>query len=292
MGLALAKQGKMNEAMEHYNTALQTDPEDAEAFFYIGAELLKQGKTEEAIDNLKKAVQINPDYAEAHSNLGSIYLQQGNIDKAIYHSQTALRLDPQLAEAYNSLGIGLMHQGKIDAAISQFQKAVQLKPDFTLAENNLNRALAIQNEIAKEISRLQQLLKDDPKNVELHFQLGNLYFQNGDLNQAKQQYEKALQLNPKFVPALNNLALVSAADKAYDSALKTFLEVLNYYPDDAQTHYNVACMYSRLNQLDKSIEWLKKAIDKGFTDWESIKTDEDLDNVRDSTAYQEFIKGH
>ena len=291
LGYALAKQGNVKEALEHYKKALQLDPQDAETLFNLGSELARRGKTEQAIHHLNKAVQIKPDYAEAHSNLGGMYIQQGNIAKAIYHSEEALRLDPQLVEAYNSLGIGLMNEGKIDAAISQFQKAIQLKPDFTMAANNLNRALAIRNELEAEISRRKKMLKDNPDNLELQFQLGNLYFRIGELRQAKQHYEKALQLNPNFVPALNNLALVSAADKAYDSALKSFLEVLNYYPDDTETHYNVARMYSRLNKLDESIAWLKKAIDKGYADWESIKTDEDLDNVRGSEAFQELIKG-
>jgi tetratricopeptide (TPR) repeat protein len=161
-----------------------------------------------------------------------------------------------------------------------------------MAENNLNRALTIQKELETETSRLLELLKDNPENVELHFQLGNLYFRKGDQRQAIQRYNKALQLNPKFVPALNNLALVTAANKEYDKALTIFLDVLNYYPDDAETHYNVACMYSRLKRVDESIEWLKKAIDKGYKNWQSIKSDDDLDNIRDTVGYKELIKDH
>ena len=291
LGFVLAKQGKVDAAIEHYQKALQFEPDNAEILFNMGDALTRQGKVEQAINNLKKALKINPDYAEAHSNLGGMYIQQANIEKAIYHSQEAIRLDPQLAEAHNSLGIAYIQAGNLVDAIKHFREAIELKPDFEMAENNLRRALAIQKELETEISRFQKMLKDNPENVELQFQLGNLYFRRGELHQAKQQYEKALQLNPKFVPALNNLALVTAADKEYDSALAAFFEVLNYNPDDAETHYNIACMYSRLNKADKSIEWLKKAIDKGYSNWKSIKTDEDLDNVRGLDAYQELIKG-
>jgi tetratricopeptide (TPR) repeat protein len=185
-----------------------------------------------------------------------------------------------------------MQQGKIDAAISHFQKTLELKPDFKLAESNLKRALAIRKEFETEISRLQELLKDNPENFELNFQLGNLYFRKGDQRQAMQQYKKAIQLNPKFVPAINNLALITAANKEYDKALTLFSDVLNYYPDDAETHYNIACMYSRLDRVDESIEWLKKAIDKGYSNWEIIKTDGDLENIRDTNAYMELVEGH
>jgi tetratricopeptide (TPR) repeat protein len=292
LGIALTEQGKTDEAIAHYNKALELKPENIEALFNMGDALVKQGKTEQAINYLNKALQIDPDYAKAHSNIGSIYTKQKNFEKAIYHNNEALRLNPQLAEPHNNLGIALMHEGKIDAAISEFKKALQLKPDFSMAENNLNRALAIQKEIETEISRFEELLKDNPENVELHFQLGNLYFSIGDQRQAEQQYNKALQLNPKFVPAINNLALITAANKEYDKALTIFSDVLNYYPDDAGTHYNIACMYSRLNRVDESIDWLKKAIDKGYANWESIKSDSDLENIRDTDAYKELVNGH
>jgi tetratricopeptide (TPR) repeat protein len=185
-----------------------------------------------------------------------------------------------------------MQEGKIEAAISQFQKALQLNPDFIKAQNNLQRALAIQNELETEISRLQGLLRDNPEDFKLRFQLGNLYFRKGEQHQAIKQYKRALQLNPKFVPALNNLAMVTAANQEYYKALTIFLDMLKYLPDDAEIHYNIACMYSRLKRVDESIEWLKKAIDKGYTNWENLKKDGDLDNIRDDKAYKELIKDH
>jgi len=41
-----------------------------------------------------------------------------------------------------------------------------------------------------------------------------------------------------------------------------------------------------------SIEWLKKAINRGYNNWEMIKTDEDLKNIRDSSYYRELIENH
>jgi tetratricopeptide (TPR) repeat protein len=80
--------------------------------------------------------------------------------------------------------------------------------------------------------------------------------------------------------------------KDYSKALRRFKQVLTYWPDKAETYYNVACMYSRLNRIDESIEWLNKAVDKGYTNWESMKTDSDLDNIRESSAYKKLIQGH
>ncbi|MGD9268694.1 MAG: tetratricopeptide repeat protein, partial [Desulfobacterales bacterium] len=325
LGEALERQNKVDEAMAHYQTALKIKPDLPEAHNNIGALLAKQGHTEEAIPYYQNALQIRPHYAlahfnlasalvekgdieqgtrhyyiaieyqpayaEAHIKLGDLFLNLGEREKAINHYMAALQIDPNWIEAYNNLGIALMQEGNIEAAIRQFQKALQLKPDFEMAENNLKRAVAIQKGIEAEIVRLQTLLKENPGNVEMHFQLGNLYYRKGDQRQAMEQYKRALQLNPKFLPALNNLALVTAANKEYYKALTVFLDLLNYAPNDAETHYNIACMYSRLNRVDEAIKWLQEAIDKGYSNWESIKRDGDLDNIRGSLAYKELIQG-
>jgi tetratricopeptide (TPR) repeat protein len=292
IGAILAKQGRAEEAIQFYQNALKIRPHYALAHFNLAHTLVENGKVEQGIRHYYQAIRFKPEYAEAHNNLGGIFITLSETEKAIKHYIAALQIDPNLVEAYNNLGITLMQKGNIEPAIKQFQKALQLKPDFIMAENNLKRALAIRKELATEISRLQQFLKENPDNVESHFQLGNLYYRKGDQRRAIQQYKKALQLNPKFVPAINNLALVTAANKEYYKALTILLDVLHYYPDDAETHYNIACMYSRLKREDESIEWLKKAIDKGYTNWESIKTDSDLNNIRDSIAYKELVKGH
>jgi tetratricopeptide (TPR) repeat protein len=325
LGEALERQNKLDEAMVHYQTALKIKPNLPEAHNNIGGILAKQGKTDEAIPYYQAAIELRPhyalahfnlaralvdkgdieqgtrhfyivlehqpEYAEAHIKLGDLFLSLGEREKAINHYMAALQIDPNRVEVYNNLGIALMQEGKIEAAIRQFQKALQLKPAFEMAENNLKRAVVIQKELEAEIARLQTLLKENPGNVEMHFQLGNLYFRKGDQHTAMEQYKKALQLNPKFLPALNNLALVTAANKEYYKALTVFLDILNYAPDDAETHYNIACMYSRLDRVDEAIEWLQKAIDKGYSNWESIKRDGDLDNIRGSLAYKELIQG-
>ena len=63
-------------------------------------------------------------------------------------------------------------------------------------------------------------------------------------------------------------------------------------PDNPSVYYNIACIYANQNKPEESVVWLKKAVEKGFNDWEHIKTDSDLDNIRSSSYYKEFIKEH
>ena len=83
-----------------------------------------EGKLDEAIPHFQRALQINPDYAEAHNNLGATLFQKGKVDEAIPHFQEALRIKPDYAHAESNLGNALFKKGKVDEAISHYQESV------------------------------------------------------------------------------------------------------------------------------------------------------------------------
>ena len=99
----------------------------------LGNALLQKGSVDEAIAHYQKALQIKPDYAEAHNNLGNALLQKGSVDEAIIHYQKALQIKPDYAEAHNNLGNALLQKGSVDEAIVHYQKALQINPDYAEA---------------------------------------------------------------------------------------------------------------------------------------------------------------
>ena len=292
LGMVFLNQGKTNDAIQQIQQALQYNPNHAKAHNNLGIVLEKQGNINEAIDHFRLALEVSPDLAEAQLNLAAALAKQGEIDQAIHHFTMVLRSDPNRAEAHNGLGALLIKNGKIEKAISHFREALRIKPDYIPARNNLKKALSIQKLFQEKSASIQEALKNRPNDPLLHYEMGNLYLAKGELNKAISEYQKALALQPRFPQALNNLALVYAKNKEYAKALSEFHKMLDHWPDNAETYYNIACMYSRLNRVDESIEWLKKAIDKGYTKWKNIKTDSDLENIRDSFAYRELIKDH
>ena len=97
---------------------------------------------DEAIAHFQKALQIKPDYAGACYNLGNALLQKGKVDEAIIQYQKALQIKPDYAEAWYNLGNALLQQGKVDEAIAHYQQALQIKPDFPEVLKNLAWLLA------------------------------------------------------------------------------------------------------------------------------------------------------
>jgi tetratricopeptide (TPR) repeat protein len=291
LGVALGLKGKTHEAIKAYHKALEIRPGHAKAHNGLGFELFNQNRPEEAIDHYQKALQLEPEFAEAHNNLCGALLKLSNPEAAINHCQEALRINPRIAEAHNNIGVSLMQKGSTDQAIKHFREALRIDPEFNAANNNLKRALAIQRNLEQEIVKIQKALAKDSENPVLHYQLGILFYNKGNLEKTIAQFKKVLSIQPTFDRVQNDLASVYAESGEYEKALGLFQKTLEQWPDNAGTYYNIACMYSRLNRLQASIDWLNKAVDKGYHNWNLIKTDSDLENLRKTQLYKEFIKG-
>jgi tetratricopeptide (TPR) repeat protein len=292
LGTLLIEQGKTAEGIEHLNEAIRIDPDLAEAHSHLAFVLAGQGKTEEAIHHFLEVLRINPDDADVHINLGTALLHKGRTSEAIGHFREALRIDSELPEAHINLGAVLVQKGKIDEAIDHFRKALKIDPDASDAKTNLEKALALQGKMDRAIANMKKALTLKPEDAELHYRLAVLYQSRGRADEAIEQYQEALSLDPEFAEALNDLAVAYAIKAEYEEALPLFKKTVKLRPDDPGPYYNVARIYAVQNKIEESIDWLEKAVEKGFSDWHSVKTDEYLENIRGSSRYEQVIKGH
>ena len=111
----------------------------------LGHALLEQRRLNEAVDHFQCAVQINPGFAEAHYNLGVGWFRLGRLDEALSEFRKALDLKPTYAEAHYNLGVSLIRQGRFNEGISELNEALRLNPDDADARNSLRVALTLKD---------------------------------------------------------------------------------------------------------------------------------------------------
>jgi len=292
LGVALAVQGRLEEAVKEYKEALSIKPRFAGAHNNLGFVLATQGKTEDAIRHYKEALRINPNYVKAHNNLGLVLAEQGRAEEAAKHYAEALRIDPYFTNALNNLGIALIKQDRLKDAENLFRRVLRIDSGDEKGRYNLKKLVAIQRNINLSIKKIHEELKNKPEDFKLHYKLGNLYKSKGETDKAIDQYEKALAINPQFIDALNHLTIAYAMQGEYKKGLNLLKTLVKRQPDIPETHYLVASMYARQDNVEKSIHWLKLAVKKGYDNWQRIKTDSNLENVRSSSEYRVLIKDH
>jgi tetratricopeptide (TPR) repeat protein len=142
LGEVLRQKGEVDEAIAHYQRALEIHPDYAEAHNSLGNALLRKGQVDEALVHLQKALEIHPDRAEDHNNLANVLWQKGQVQEAITHYQKALEIRPSYALAHYNLGQMLQQGGQVREAITHFQKALEIQPDLAPACNSLAWVLA------------------------------------------------------------------------------------------------------------------------------------------------------
>jgi tetratricopeptide (TPR) repeat protein len=249
LGYALLQNGRVDEAITHFQKALQIKPDYEEAHCNLGNALLQKGNVDEAISHFQKALQIKPDYAEVCYNLGNALLQKGNVDEAISHYQKALQIKPDNAEVHCNLGNALLQKGNVDEAISHYQKALQIKPDYAEVCYNLGNALLQNGQADEAIAQFRTALGLQPDFTAARNNLGDalinfghVLFQQGQMNQAIAPLQEGLQIRPDNVGAYNCLGFIFLRQGRAGEAVGNFQKALELQPNNADAHKYLAWM--------------------------------------------------
>ena len=290
IGVALEKQGQIEEAIQHYMIVLKSDPNYAHAHNNLGNALSALGRDREAIGHYREALRIYPRYAKAYFNLGNVLLRQGKLDEASGHYIEALKIDPWYAEVHNNLGSILAIQGRTVEAIGHFREALRIRPDYAEAQGNLEKNVLIGQEKNQEFLKLQEALVQSPEDFGLQLKLGKHYKAMGELEKALVYYQRALSIQPALVEALNDVGLIYALKGEYDRARSYFKESIDREPDVPEAYYFMSGTYARQNRVRESIDWLERAVAKGFNNWDLLKVDRNLENIRRTTYFQGLLK--
>jgi tetratricopeptide (TPR) repeat protein len=227
LGVALTKKGRIDESIADLQTLLKDFPNDAKAHQNLGNALLKKGDSQSAIAAYEKALSIQSPYPSAHYGLGMALDDSGRIDEAIAHYQEAVLEDPQFAEAYYLLGNDLFRESRIDDAIAAYERALQSRPAYPEVENNIGLALLKQGRPSEAIAHWENAVANESDFVAA---LNNLAWVLSAFPEASiRNGDKALRLadranqltGSKDPPILRTLAAAYAENGRFTEAIVT-----------------------------------------------------------------------
>lgn len=122
-----------------------------------------------------------------------------------------------------------------------------------------NNNTGYESALAKQLTVAQERTKTDPKSPGNWVNLGWIYFQQGQYNQALAQYKKAMDIDPNYYPAYYNLGLAYMQVKKYDLAAETLKKAVTLEPKSGVAFLNLGISYTQLGKYDEALKYLQQA---------------------------------
>jgi tetratricopeptide (TPR) repeat protein len=249
----LMKAGKLNEAEATLWDVLTRHPENAQALDLLGSIRLQQKRFAESETLLRRAITLSPDSLPAYVDLARVFHAQGETDNEIAELLDAARLAPSDAEVSCSLAAAYLKKNDFPHALEALERIPRThRPDAALpllaaSYLGLGRVTDAQSlapavtaraaknpglrvEFAKvlldfdftndALALLEIAEKQQAPTAELFFALGQARERKGELKLAQKDFQRAVDLNPTSVDALQALARMLASQEQWEKSLE------------------------------------------------------------------------
>ncbi|WP_457572145.1 tetratricopeptide repeat protein [Desulfovulcanus sp.] len=219
---------------------------DVNDLLFKGADYHYRGKLTEAEQAFRQVLKFEPENEFALNQLGLIYAKQEKFDLAYNQFAKVVRISPDNTFARIWLGVLLLKDNKVDQAFKEFQKTLAVDSNNANAYYFIGVIYAVEHNLKQSIKYLrkaQSVGSDDP---ETHFRLANAFAGLDMVYNAQLEYERALELNPKFTNALNALGWLYYNQGETEKAITAWKKALRLNNSDPEARHNLAKVYNDL----------------------------------------------
>jgi type IV pilus biogenesis/stability protein PilW len=190
--------------------------------------------------------------AEVHYDLGVTYMDEGKAQDALAEFMKAVELDDTLSDAWNALGLlyhlSLREPEKAEAA---FKRAVELRPDFSEAWNNLGFTELDRKRPAESVTLFRKAL-ENPLYRERYVAQGNLgwaLYQLGQKDAGLSEIKSALVLNPKYCLGYRQLGTIYKEAEQHEQALAEFEKYVKHCGKEPDAHHKLGLAQAKLGKV-------------------------------------------
>lgn len=205
---------------------------------------------------------------------GNLLLKEKNIEKALDQLKQAISLNPSSSKAHNLLGIAYFQQKDYKLAEEEFKKAVNFDPFYAQAHNNLGGVYFMQRKFDEAEQMYKKALSLSSELISANYSLGTLLIAVGKTEESTLYISKGIELDPNFL-------------ERNDAFITNFTSLTFSSPE---IYFIYARVYASKGNVDKTVEYLKKAKRAGFSDWDRIMKEKDFEKVRDVPQIQDFLR--
>ncbi|WP_208281000.1 XrtA/PEP-CTERM system TPR-repeat protein PrsT [Massilia oculi] len=251
--------GGTQQAEQHLRKYLEANPNNVYARKLLAQAQLRNSQPADAAATLAPALKEAPQDAQLLALAGESYMQVRDFDKASNYLQQAATLAPEAAAVRTSLGLSRLAQGDQARALSDLEMAATLDPKSLQATMALVQTEINMKRYDKALAAVNALEKQQPDSAQVQQLKGAVYMVQNKNAEARTAFEKALSLQPSFLPAVTNLARLDVQDKKPDAAKARFTAFLDKNKDNVEAMTALAELAMLQKNTAEATSWYEKA---------------------------------
>lgn len=201
---------KLEPALRIYQNLSRNFPTNPQPAFLMGLVERQMNKPAEARRSFENALNSAPGFLAAAEQLVNLDLAEKRFSGALQRAQLQVDRTPTNPAPYVLLAGVQFAQTNQASAEATLLKALAFAPDYAPANALLARIYVTSNKQQEALKKLNEMVARNTNDLVSWLQIAELHSAASNYPAAKQTYEKTLAVNPRFVPALNNLAWISA----------------------------------------------------------------------------------
>jgi tetratricopeptide (TPR) repeat protein len=252
-GLALHRQGRLNDAARLYHEVLQRQPNHFEALHLLGVAALQSRRPELGLQLIRQAIKVDGSIVGAHIALGNGLRDLGRLEEALASYDHALALAPDNGRAWYIRGNALLNLNRPEAAAESFDRCIALSPDYVEAYNGRGNALCALQRPDDALASFDQSIALKPGFAEAHHNRGNALLTLRRFDEALESHDNAVALKPGLAEAHSGRGNALWELNRPEAALASYDKAISLKPDYADAHCNRCNALRDLKRFDEAL---------------------------------------
>jgi tetratricopeptide (TPR) repeat protein len=267
MGNIYLAQKNINAAKQEFEALIERNPKNPIGFFRLGIAQKIARNYSAARKYFEKALSLNIKSMDVFKSLILTMAAENSYDIAIKRCDKQLEIlqESPLSKAviYNLKANLYQSRKNFKEAKISLKKAIEADPNYLSSYFALARIYLHNGDEQKAINQYEAILEKNPQQIRSHMLLGTIYDMQKRFDLSEKHYRKAIEIDPDFAPAANNLAyLLASEDENIDEALRLAQMAKEKLPDDPSVMDTLGLVYLKKGLYEIAIQEFKDSIIK------------------------------
>lgn len=260
MGAVLRSRGNYVQAEQHLRKFLDANPGHPYASKLLASVLMSNGAPQQGLELILPLLSSQQQDREMMALAGELYLRLRQFSRSAEYFEQASKLAPDVPMLRAALALSHLGMGDTERAVAELEVAANLDSKSARVGTMLVLSHLRNGQYDKALAAAKRMESQHPDNPMVHNLKGGVLLMQRDRTAARASFERALALDPLFIPALDNLTTMDVQDNKPEQARRRLETVQAKHPANVDLMTALAKVAIGQAQIGVARTWLERAV--------------------------------